>query len=87
MKFIPVVTAAAFAAFTLPALAEPDCSGMAVKVTLDDVVQTFQEAGGEVANAKTNGGKCFEIYGRQDGKRVEIYFSPTTGAEIGRQES
>jgi hypothetical protein len=69
-----------------PAFAGPDCENMAATTPMWQVARAFEEAGGTIRDMKVEDG-CYEIKGDQGGKRVEVYFSPSTGAEIEREES
>ncbi len=42
--------------------------------------------GYQIKTFKVSKGKCYEIYGfDKDGKKVEIYYDPSTGAEMERK--
>lgn len=44
------------------------------------------QQGYQIKTFKVSKGKCYEIYGfDKEGKKVEIYFDPATGAEIERK--
>ncbi len=81
---LPTLVLATLAA--VPALAEPDCKGDGPMKPMWETVKAFEEANGTVQIAKTTGDGCYEIYGRQNGHKVEIYFDPRTGAELDREE-
>jgi hypothetical protein len=68
-----------------PAFAGPDCENMAASTPMWQVARAFEEAGGTIRDMKVEDG-CYEIKGDQGGKRVEVYFNPSTGAEIEREE-
>lgn len=85
MKYT-VATIALATAFAAPAMAEPDCTSMDQSKPFWEVVKSFEEAGGTVSVAKITGDKCYEIYGHQNDKRVEIYFNPADGSELDREE-
>jgi hypothetical protein len=40
-----------------------------------------------VKSFKINDGACYEIYGTVDGKNLEVFYDPNTGAEIERIEA
>lgn len=87
MKF-PVVVAisfAALAALAAPAFAGPDCGGMAADTPMWRVAKSFEDAGGVIRDMKLEDG-CYEIKGEHAGARVEVYFNPTTGEEMQRDE-
>lgn len=79
---LPLALATALAA---PAFAEPDCSSAGDAMPFWEVIKSFEDAGGTVQVAKVTGDKCYEIYGRQNDAKVEIYFDPATGAELERE--
>ena len=66
-----------------PALAEPTCKDALTPVPMWQVAKTFEDAGGSISAMKTNDG-CYEIYGHQADKRVEVFFDPNTGKELER---
>jgi hypothetical protein len=72
--------------FAAPAFAGPDCESMAASTPMWHVARSFEEAGGTIRDMKVEDG-CYEIKGDQGGKRVEVYFNPSTGAEMEREES
>ena len=39
--------------------------------------------GYKIKKFKVNSGNCYEIYGTKDGKKVEAWFNPETGASVG----
>ncbi|MFW9595342.1 MAG: PepSY domain-containing protein [Macromonas sp.] len=46
----------------------------------------IEKQGYQIKTFKVSKGKCYEIYGMdKDGKKVEIYFDPATGAELERK--
>lgn len=82
-----VLTAAALILFTVPALAGPDCSDIEASMPMWEIVKTFEEdEGGSIEVAKVTDDNCYEIYGRIDGTRVEIYYDPSNGAVLEREE-
>ena len=79
--------AAALSLVALPALAGPDCSEIDASMPMWEVVKAFEEnEGGSVEVAKITDDNCYEIYGRIDGAKVEIYYDPSSGAELEREE-
>lgn len=67
------------------ASADPDCSKMTASLPMWQVAKTFEEQGGQIREMKVSDG-CYEIYGKQNEKKVEIYFNPTDGTELQREE-
>jgi hypothetical protein len=67
-----------------PALAAPSCDAGGPTLPMWQVARSFEEAGGSIQTMKSSDG-CYEIYGRQGDRRVEIYFDPRTGAELERE--
>ena len=49
------------------------------------IAQGFEEANGTIMQMKVSDG-CYEIYGRQGDRKVEIYYDPRSGAELERDE-
>lgn len=46
----------------------------------------MEKQGYQIKTFKVSKGKCYEIYGfDKDGKKVEIYFDPASGAELERK--
>ncbi len=69
-----------------PAFAGPDCGNMEAKAPMWQAAKSFEEAGGSIRDMKVEDG-CYEIKGEQDGKKVEIYYDPSTAAELDRVEN
>jgi hypothetical protein len=67
------------------ASADPDCSKMTATLPMWQVAQAFETAGGKIRELKVSDG-CYEIYGMQNDKKVEIYYSPVDGSELQREE-
>lgn len=65
------------------ALAEPSCKPTGPVQPMWQTAKGFEDAGGTIQTMKVDNG-CYEIYGKQAGKKVEAFFDPVTGAEIGR---
>ena len=86
MKAYLVAGAAALAALAGPALAGPDCrAGAEPVLPMWKIAQGFEEANGTIMQMKVSDG-CYEIYGRQGDRKVEIYYDPRSGAELERDE-
>ena len=86
MKQIISLTALMSVATIGNAYAGPNCSNMPHDVSLSSVVKNFEDASGRVKLAKITSDNCYEIYGEINGQRFEIYYNPTTGAELQRNE-
>jgi len=69
------------------AFAGPSCNVPEEKWMKESDFKAKVEAQGyQIKTFKVSKGKCYEIYGfDKDGKKVEIYFDPATGAEIERK--
>ena len=51
-----------------------------------DFKARVEKQGYQIKTFKVSKGQCYEIYGHdKDGKKVEIYFDPVTGAELERK--
>jgi hypothetical protein len=85
MKFA-IPTLALATVIAVPAFAEPECTGDGPMKPMWETVRGFEDAKGTVDIAKMTRDGCYEIYGRQNGHKVEIYFDPRTGAELEREE-
>ena len=72
-------------AYAAPALAGPDCSAMQATKPMWEIAKAFEEAGGTIREMKVSDG-CYEIYGTAGEKKLEIYYDPSTGAELEREE-
>jgi hypothetical protein len=83
MKKLMITGVALFAA--APAFAGPDCSKIDATMPMWQIAQAFENSDGKIATMKVSDG-CYEIYGVQAGVDVEIYFDPSTGAELQREE-
>lgn len=66
-----------------PAFAGPDCSAMKPTMPMWQIAKTFEEAGGTIRQMKVSDG-CYEIYGTHGDQKLEIYYNPSTGAELER---
>lgn len=87
MSRITLATCALAAFAATPAWADPDCTNMGEPKPLWEIVRQFEEAGGKVEVAQVTDDQCYEIYGREGEKKVEIYYNPVTGEELEREES
>lgn len=81
-----IILASVFAAIAAPVFAEPACTPTETPKPVWESMKAFEEAGGVVKAFKINDGACFEIYGAVDGKNYEVFYDPTTGAELERIE-
>ena len=81
------ITALVLALSSAAALAGPACNapeGTWMKEA--DFKAGLEKQGYQIRTFKVSKGKCYEIYGLDKaGKKVEIYFNPTTGAELERK--
>ena len=81
MKLI-VLSALMLAAASV-AMAEPACSVPKDKWMPEAQFKKQVEAQGyQIKTFKVNKGQCYEIYGIKDGKKVEHFFDPATGAQV-----
>lgn len=70
---------------SLPAAAGPRCTEAPAErwIPAPDMKARITAAAYKVDVFKTTDGNCYEVYGRdREGRRVEIYFDPTTGAVV-----
>lgn len=76
-------TALSFAA--TGALAEPKCDVPKDKWMKEADFKAKAEAEGfKIKTFKVNKGQCYEIYGTdKDGRKIEAWFNPETGASLG----
>lgn len=84
MTYRILLAALPLAALAAPALAGPDCSKMDPSKPMWEVARGFEEAGGKIRQMKVSDG-CYEIYGSNGQQKLEIYYNPTTGAELQRE--
>lgn len=75
------------ATIATPLLAEPSCTPGDSLKPVWEAIKTFEEEGGEVLKFKINGGGCYEVYGKLDETKMEVFFDPNTGVEIERINS
>lgn len=65
------------------AMAEPACNAPKEKWMPEAQFKKQVEAQGyQIKTFKVNKGQCYEIYGTKDGKKVEHFFDPATGAQV-----
>ncbi len=65
------------------AMAEPACSVPKDKWMPEAQFKKQVEGQGyKIKTFKVNKGNCYEVYGEKDGKKVEHFFDPATGAQI-----
>lgn len=83
---LSLVTALPFALLAAPAFAGPDCGGAVASTKMWEVAKAFEESGGVIRYMKIEDG-CYEIKGEQGGKKLEIYYDPTSGVELERLDS
>ncbi len=69
-------------ALAAPALAGPKCTGTGEKLAEAKVQDMYKAMGYEIQRWKISSGGCYEIYGRLNGKKVETYIDPWTGAKL-----
>ncbi len=87
MKISTPLVLSLLAVATAPALAGPTCTDQPQEkwLTAEQMTKKFQELGyrDDVKPLHVSKGKCWEIYGHdKDGKKVEIYFHPISGAIV-----
>lgn len=65
------------------AMAEPSCNVPKEKWMPEAKFKTQVEGMGyKIKTFKVNKGNCYEVYGEKDGKKVEHFFDPATGAQV-----
>lgn len=76
--------AAALTAIAASAFAGPTCNVPEAQwMKESDFKAKLEGQGYKIKTFKVSKGKCYEIYGHdKDGKKVEIYFDPATGAVL-----
>lgn len=78
-----IVISVALMAVAGMAMAEPACSAPKDKWMPEAQFKKQVESQGyQIKTFKVNKGQCYEIYGTKDGKKVEHFFDPATGAQI-----
>ncbi|MCB1351910.1 MAG: PepSY domain-containing protein [Rhodobacteraceae bacterium] len=76
---LPLALAAA------PALAGPKCTLDEGHMQMWQIAKPFEEAGGVIRQMKVSD-NCYEIYGTEGDKKVEIYYDPNTGEVLERED-
>lgn len=77
-----ILTAMMLAAASV-AMAEPACSVPKEKWMPEAQFKKQVEGQGyKIKTFKVNKGNCYEVYGEKEGKKVEHFFDPATGAQI-----
>jgi hypothetical protein len=81
------LTAIVLALGATAVFAGPTCEVPQDKWMKEADFKAMQEKQGyQIKTFKVSKGKCYEIYGLdKNGKKVEIYFDPATGAELERK--
>lgn len=87
MKLAAPIASIVLAVAAAPALAGPTCTDQPQDkwLTAEQMTKKFKDLGyrDDVKPLHVSKGKCWEIYGHdKDGKKVEIYFHPITGAIV-----
>ena len=78
-----IVFAAALFTVAGMAFAEPSCSVPKEKWMPEAAFKKMVEGQGyTIKQFKVNKGQCYEVYGKKDGKNVEHWFNPETGAQV-----
>ncbi len=78
-----IVISVALMAVAGMAMAEPACSAPKDKWMPEAQFKKQVESQGyQIKTFKVNKGQCYEIYGIKDGKKVEHFFDPATGAQV-----
>lgn len=69
------------------ALAGPSCNVPKDKwMNQEEFKKMVEKLGYQIKTFKINNGQCYEIYGfDKEGRRVEVYFDPATGAVVERK--
>ncbi len=75
------------ATIATPLLAEPSCTPGDSLKPVWEAIKTFEDEGGEVLKFKINDGGCYEVYGKLNETKMEVFFDPNTGVEIERINS
>ena len=78
-----IIVSAALLSVAGLALAEPSCGVPKEKWMPEAQFRQQVEAQGyKIKTFKVNKGQCYEIYGTKDGRKVEHWFDPATGARV-----
>lgn len=82
-----ILTLIALATLGSSAIAGPKCDVPKEKWMKEaDFKEKISAQGYQIKTFKVSRGKCYEIYGYdKDGKKVEIYYDPSTAAELERK--
>lgn len=65
------------------AMAEPSCDVPKEKWMPEATFKkSAEDQGYSIKTFKVNKGQCYEVYGKKDGKNVEHWFNPETGARV-----
>jgi len=84
---VTALASLAFALASASAVAGPTCKAPKDKwMKESDFKAKLEKDGYKIKTFKVTKGDCYEVYGHdKDGKRVEIYFDPETGAVLERK--
>ncbi len=83
MKLFSLCAAALTAlVVTTPALAGPKCETDKPKMDQEKVKAMYEQKGYQIEKFKVSKGGCYEIYGRQAGRKVEVYIDPVDASEV-----
>ena len=78
-----IIVSAALLSVAGLALAEPSCSVPKEKWMPEAQFRQQVEAQGyKIKTFKVHKGQCYAIYGTKDGRKVEHWFDPATGARV-----
>jgi hypothetical protein len=78
-----IVLSAVLLAVSGLAMAEPSCDVPKEKWMPEATFKkSVEEQGYAIKTFKVNKGQCYEVYGKKDGKNVEHWFNPETGARV-----
>ena len=83
MKTLLIISALTLVAS--PALAGPSCSGDAPMLPMTQIAKGFEDQGGRIKLIKETKGGCYEIYGYENDRKVEIYYDPRTGEVLEKE--
>ncbi len=86
IRILPILAGAIVCALTsTTAFAGPECKGDQPRMDQNKVKQMYQQKGYEIKKFKVSSGGCYEIYGMQHGKKVEVYIDPWNAAELQKE--
>ncbi|HFD15590.1 MAG TPA: PepSY domain-containing protein [Rhodospirillales bacterium] len=77
---------ASLIALSAPAIAGPSCDGTGDKLPEQQVREQYEGQGYEIRKWKVSSGGCYEFYGYENGKKVEVYIDPWTGEIVRKNE-